>query len=94
MVPVLEPHTQSVPDSAGRPSSAGQCCQESRGWVGIIYEGTCQSDLGGVTPPPQSYTTQSLTPRESARISTPLPRHLTPQQGMSSTGWGDSESSG
>ena len=37
--------------------------------------------------PPQSHTTQSPTPSESARTSTPLPRQLTPWLGMGSERW-------
>ena len=46
----------------------------------------------GEWPLPQSHTTQSLTPSKSAQTSTPRPRQLTPQQGESSTGWGERES--
>ena len=40
----------------------------------------------------QSHTTQSLIPTKSTWTSIPQPRQLTPQQGMTSTGWGDRES--
>ena len=45
----------------------------------------------GEWPQTQSQTTQSLTPPESAHTSTPWPRQLAPQHGLSSAGWDERE---